>query len=69
MLSVIFKKRIVQAFTMVTTFLSLATLSGTLVIALQLISVTYKLYIAMSLGVFAILCYITLEVLLKKGIL
>lgn len=67
--SLLFRKKVALALTMFSSCIAMSALFGTLAIAYGLFSLTAKVYIVIVVNVVSVICYVTLEVLLKKEIL
>lgn len=63
----LFSKRVAQAVTTVVTCLATGTLLGTLVLVFELFTLTVKIYAIIGVNLLAGVCYLTLELLLKKN--
>lgn len=69
LLAMMFRQRITQALTMLSSCMSIGALFSTFSIAINLFSLTTKVYYVITVNLIATVCYIVLEVCLRKEIL
>ena len=68
-MALLFRNKLAQALTMLSSCMSFGGLFATFSIAFNLFSLAAKVYFVIATHVFATLCYIILEILLKKEII